>query len=84
MHNTRQLRCRRGIDNFPEIIARLAGIADRFATVLDCADVSFIADGLLDELPLPCRLGGQSRAGRGAGRDGRRGGTASAPGSPGW
>ena len=26
-------------------------------TILDCADISFIADGLLDELPLPSRLG---------------------------
>src|SRR5712664_1233139 len=29
VHNTRELRCRRGIDNFPEIITRLAGITDR-------------------------------------------------------
>ncbi len=32
-------------------------MADRFANILDCADISFIADGLLDELPLPSRLG---------------------------
>ena len=57
VHNTRELRCRRGIDNFPEIITRLAGIAGRFATALDCADVGFIADGFLDQLPLPSRLG---------------------------
>jgi hypothetical protein len=57
VHNTRELRCRRGIDNFPEIITRLAGMADRFATTLDCADIAFIADGFLDELPLPARLG---------------------------
>lgn len=57
VHNTRELRCRRGIANFPEIIARLAGITSRFATALDCADVSFIADGLLDQLPLPSQLG---------------------------
>jgi hypothetical protein len=57
VHNTRQLRCRRGIDNFPEIISKLAGIADRFATALDCADTGFIADGLLDQLPLPSQLG---------------------------
>jgi len=57
VHNTRELRCRRGLDNFPEIIARLAGMADRFATALDCADIAFIADGFLDELPLPSRLG---------------------------
>jgi hypothetical protein len=62
VHNTKELRCRRGLDNFPEIITRLAGMADRFATALDCADISFLADGILDELPLPSRLGA-TRAG---------------------
>jgi hypothetical protein len=57
VHNARELHCRRGIDNFPQIIARLAGITDRFATTLDCADISFIADTTLDDLPLPSRLG---------------------------
>src|SRR5260221_4991016 len=57
VHNTKELRCRRGLDNFPQIITRLAGIADRFATILDCADISFIAEGFLDQLPLPSRLG---------------------------
>ncbi len=51
VHNTRELRCRRGLGNFPEIITRLAGMADRFATTLDCADISFLPDGTLDELP---------------------------------
>ncbi len=49
VHNTKELRCRRGMDNFPEIITRLAAMAERFATVLDCADISFIADGLRDD-----------------------------------
>jgi hypothetical protein len=57
VHNTRELRCRRSLENFPEIITRLAGMADRFATTPDCADISFIADGTLDELPLPARIG---------------------------
>ena len=57
MHNTKELRCRRSLENFPEIITRLAGMAERFATTLDCADITFIADGTLDELPLPSRLG---------------------------
>ncbi|HEV2374372.1 MAG TPA: hypothetical protein VGS19_19710, partial [Streptosporangiaceae bacterium] len=57
VHNTRELRCRRSIDNFPEIITRLASITDRFATTLDCADISFLADTTLDDLPLPSRLG---------------------------
>jgi hypothetical protein len=57
VHNTKELRCRRGLDNFCEIITRLAGMAERFATTLDCADISFIPDGILDELPLPSRSG---------------------------
>jgi hypothetical protein len=57
VHNTRELRCCRSLEKFPVIIGRLAGMAERFATTLDCADISFIADGTLDELPLPSRLG---------------------------
>ena len=53
VHNTKELRCRRGLENFGEIIARLAGMADRFATTLDCADIGFLPDGILDELPVP-------------------------------
>jgi hypothetical protein len=55
VHNAKELRCRRSLDNFAEIIARLAGIAGRFATALDCADIGFLPDGLLDELPLPAQ-----------------------------
>ena len=57
VHNTKQLRCRRSLENFPEIITRLAGMAERFATTLDCADISFLADGILDQLPQPARIG---------------------------
>jgi len=57
VHNARDLRCRRSLDNFPEIITRLAGIAERFATTLDCADTSFLPDGILDQLPLPAQIG---------------------------
>jgi hypothetical protein len=57
VHNTRELRCRRSLDNFPKIITRLAGMAGRFATTLDCAGISFLPDGSLDELPLPSRHG---------------------------
>jgi hypothetical protein len=57
VHNTRELRCRRGLDNFGEIITRLAGMASRFTTALDCADISFLPDGILDQLPLPSQIG---------------------------
>jgi hypothetical protein len=55
VHNAKELRCRRGLDSFPEIITRLAGMAARFATTLDCADTGFLTDGILDELPAPPR-----------------------------
>ncbi len=65
VHNTKELRCRRSLENFAEIITLLAGMADRFATDLDCADTGFLPDGVLDELPLPA----QSGTGRIAGID---------------
>ena len=57
VHNAKELRCRRSLDNFDQIIDRLAGMADRFATALDCADIGFLPDGVLDELPLPAQAG---------------------------
>ena len=57
VHNTAELRCGRMIEKFPEIVTRLAGIADRFATALDCVDTGFIGDGILDELPDGSTLG---------------------------
>jgi hypothetical protein len=57
VHNTKELRCRRSLENFPQIITRLAGMAKRFATTLDCADISFLPDGMLDQLPQPARIG---------------------------
>jgi hypothetical protein len=57
VHNTRQLRCGRVVDRFADIVAKLAGIAERFCTALDCVDVSFLPDQLLDQLPLPSHIG---------------------------
>src|SRR5262249_33966441 len=56
-HNTRDLRGRRDLGHFGEIITRLAGMAGRFATALDCAGISFLPDDILDQLPLPSQLG---------------------------
>ena len=63
VHNAKELRCRRSLDNFAEIIDRLAGMADRFAATLDCADIGFLPDGVLDELPLPAQAGASRIAG---------------------
>ena len=57
-HNTRQLGCGRVLEKFPEIVTRLAGMAERFCTALKFGfHTAFIADGTLDELPpsLPAR-----------------------------
>jgi hypothetical protein len=56
-HNTAELRCGRMIEKFPEIVTQLAGIADRFATALDCVDTGFIGDVILDQLPAAATLG---------------------------
>src|SRR6266536_2253632 len=57
VHNTKTLKTGRALDKFPDIIARLAGMAGRFCTMLDCVDTGFIPGGLLDQLPLPAQIG---------------------------
>ena len=56
-HNTRALGCGRVVDRFPHIVVRLRSMLERFMTTLDCVDAAFISDELLDQLPLPSRLG---------------------------
>lgn len=41
-HNTRQLRCGRSLERFPEIVTWLHGMCERFCTTLDCAGINFI------------------------------------------
>jgi hypothetical protein len=57
VHNTHDLRCGRVVDRFPQIVARLQGMLERFMTTLDCVDTAFISDQTMDQLPLPSRLG---------------------------
>jgi hypothetical protein len=47
----------RVLEKFPEIVARLTGMLHRFTGMLDCVDVGFLPDGILDELPQPTRIG---------------------------
>ena len=56
-HNTKALGVGRVLDRFPDIVARLAGMLERFCTTVDCVDVAFIPDGILDELPQPSMIG---------------------------
>ncbi len=57
VHNTKTLRTGRALEKFPQIVTALAGMTERFCTVLDCVDIGFVPDGTLDELPLPSQLG---------------------------
>jgi hypothetical protein len=56
-HNTKALGCGRVLDKFPDIVTRLAGMLERFATAVDCVDTGFIPDRLLDDLPTATVLG---------------------------
>ena len=57
-HNTKDLRCGRTLDKFTPIVTRLKQMVEEFCTALDCVDVGFIPDGLLDALPAASQLGG--------------------------
>jgi DNA-binding transcriptional ArsR family regulator len=57
VHNTRQLHLGRVLERFPEIVARLHAMLDRFTSLLDCVDVAFLPGEILDELPRSSRLG---------------------------
>jgi hypothetical protein len=57
VHNTRALHTGRAIEKFPAIVAHLAGMVDRFTSMLDCVDVAFLPDGILDQLPAPSQIG---------------------------
>ena len=56
-HNTKDLRCGKTLDKFAPIITRLKQMVEEFCTALDCVDIGFIPDGLLDALPAACQLG---------------------------
>ena len=56
-HNTNALHVGRVLDRFPDIVNALAAMLERFCTTLDCVDVAFIPDGILDQLPQPTVLG---------------------------
>ena len=56
-HNTRELNCGRSLEKFPEVVSRLKAMLERFADALSCIDQCFIADDMLEHLPLASRVG---------------------------
>jgi hypothetical protein len=63
VHNTKALHCKRALDYFPEIIAKLQQILVRFLNQLHGLDQSFVADDTLDTLGHPGRVGSTRTAG---------------------
>lgn len=57
VHNTNALHTGRVLEKFPTIVARLAAMVDRFTSMLDCVDVGFLPDGILDQLALASQIG---------------------------
>jgi hypothetical protein len=57
VHNTATLHTGRTLDKFGAIVARLTGMIDRFTSMLDCVDIGFLPDGILDQLPEPSQIG---------------------------
>jgi hypothetical protein len=57
-HHTKQLGCGRRLDKLAQITTRLRGMVDRFTSMLDCVEIGFLPDGILDQLPAPSKLAG--------------------------
>ena len=57
VHNTKELRCGRSLEKFPEIVVEAKGILERFMNALSCIDQCFIADRMLEQLPAPSQVG---------------------------
>jgi len=56
-HHTQELNCRRSLEMFPQVVSRLKAILERFADALSCIDQCFIADEMLERLPLAAQVG---------------------------
>jgi len=56
-HNAAELDCGRSLEKFPEIVAALKSMLERFMNALSCIDQCFIADETLEQLPAPVQLG---------------------------
>ena len=57
VHDAKELRCGRSLENFAHLVAALKGILKRFIDALSCIDQCFIADDLLERLPAAARVG---------------------------
>jgi hypothetical protein len=58
VHNTKQVGCSRTLGGFGQTSTRLTAMVDRFMSMIDCADVGFLPEGILDQLPAPSQVAG--------------------------
>jgi hypothetical protein len=63
VHNAKELKCKRSLEHFTEIIVILGNILLNFLNVLKHAHVSFLDDGLYDNLSKPAMRGKNRLAG---------------------
>ncbi len=57
VHDAKELRCGRSLENFARLVAALKGILKRFTDALSCIDQCFIANDLLERLPAASQVG---------------------------
>jgi hypothetical protein len=63
VHNTKDLKCKRGIDSFGEIVKKPETIMGSFLSNLDYAHLASIDDGSFDQLTKPTESGKKRLAG---------------------
>jgi hypothetical protein len=63
VHNTKDLKCKRGIDAFEEIVEKLETIMGSFLSNIDHAHVATINDGSFEEIVQPTLTGKNRLAG---------------------
>jgi len=63
VHNTQELGCGKRVDRFPEIVARLKDILERFLEVLHGVDRCFVNQGMLESWSQPSQPNSRRVAG---------------------
>jgi hypothetical protein len=63
VHNTKDLKCKRGIESFSEIVEKLETIMGSFLSNLDFAHVACIDDETFEDMSMPSQTGANRLAG---------------------
>ena len=63
VHNAKELKCKRSVSNFEEIVSKLRSIMNNFMDNLCYTHVSLLSDGSLEQLTNPTQRGKQRLAG---------------------